>query len=740
MNRKVIVFQVVFVFLSFFSLNAAKQLIHIECSDISLILRQEDNLKISIVYFGNKFEGTDALLTKSYQRRPDNEEEFSPALYPAYGGRYYMEPVLKVSLPNGVETCDFIIDSIVQPHAGSTGISRTVLILKDKKYPLKVDVVLDAYTAENVITQKIKVRNYFAAPIVLERFYASYMPVFADQYFLTQFNGTWANEMQCNEILLTQGTRVIESKKGVRTTQSENPSFMLSLDTEAQPDRGEIILGSLAWSGNYKINFELDEFNSLNILAGINPYASSYKLESMKSFTTPQMIWTYSNTGYGRASRNLHDWARNYVLRNGNQVGKVVLNSWEGAYFSFDEKTIKNMIDNAAEMGVETFVLDDGWFGNDYPRNSDRQGLGDWQVNKKKLPKGIDDLAAYAVSKGLKFGIWIEPEMVNPQSNLAKEKPEWIVKSPGREITTLRNQWVLDLTNPDVQDFVFGVFKNTVSLSSDISYIKWDANRYIESFGSSYLPEDKQSHFWIEYVHGLYSVYERIVKAFPDIEIQLCASGGGRLEYGALPFHNEFWASDNTDPFTRIFIQYATNIIYPPKATASHVSISPNHQTGNSSSIKFRFDVAMMGRLGLELQPEDLTEKELGFLKKSIKKYKELRHITHLGDWFPLKSPYASDKYTATQFVTKDKSEALFFSYSLDYHGRTWMPNFVLQGLDPNKTYKVTEINVLDKYYFWGTTKTFTGDYLMKVGVNLNLLLRGESCVLHLQEQPTPVF
>lgn len=734
MRIKIILFQTFFIFLSVFSMQAANQLINIECSDISLILRKEENLKISIVYFGNKFKGADALITKRFQSRPDNEDEFSPALYPAYGGRYYMEPALKVSLPNGVETCDLIIDSIIQPNAGSDDISRTVLVLKDKKYPLKVDVILDAYKNENVITQKIKIRNYFADCIVLERFYSSYMPVFADQYFLTQFNGTWANEMQCNEIQLIQGTRVIESKKGVRTTQSENPSFMLSLNREAQPNCGEVILGSLAWTGNYKINFELDEFNALNILAGINPYASSYKLESMKSFTTPQMIWTYSNTGYGQASRNLHDWARKYALRNGNQVGKIVLNSWEGAYFSFDEKIIKNMVDNAAEMGVETFVLDDGWFGNDYPRNSDHQGLGDWQVNKKKLPKGINDLAAYAVSKGLKFGIWIEPEMVNPQSKLAKKKPEWIVKSPGREITTLRHQWVLDLTNPDVQDFVFGVFKNTVSLSSNISYIKWDANRYIESFGSSYLPDDKQSHFWIEYVRGLYSVYERIVKTFPNIEIQLCASGGGRLEYGALPFHNEFWASDNTDPFSRIFIQYATNLIYPPKATASHVSISPNHQTGNNSSIKFRFDVAMMGRLGIELQPKNLTEDELKFLKGSIVQYKELRHITHLGDWYPIKSPYSLDKYAATQFVTKDKLESLFFAFSLDYHGRTWMPNFVLKGLDSTKKYMVTEINVLDKTHFWGNNKVFTGDYLMKVGVNLNLLLRGESCVIYIKQ------
>ena len=596
-------------------------------------------------------------------------------------------------------------------------------------------MIFDAYWNENSITQQVEITNNEKGNITLERFYSSYLPVSASQYYLTHFNGTWANEMQMSQSLLAQGTTVIESKKEVRATQSENPSFMVSIDKEAQPDCGEVILGALAWSGNFKINFEVDESNRLNILSGINPFASSYPLAPKKVLLTPKMIWTYSSNGYGQASRNMHDWSRNYALRSGDQLGKIILNSWEGAYFTFDEKVIKGMIDNAAEMGIETFVLDDGWFGNEFPRNSDNQGLGDWQVNKKKLPNGIDDLADYTVSKGLKFGIWIEPEMVNPKSNLAKQKPEWIVKSPNRAMPTLRNQWLLDLTNPEVQDYVYSVFKNTIQLSPNISYIKWDANRHIESFGSTYLPAKEQSRFWIDYVHGLYAVYERINKDFPTIEIQLCSSGGGRLDYGALPFHNEFWASDNTDPFSRLYIQFATNLMYPPKATASHVTISPNHQTGNTSSLKFRFDVAMMGRLGIELQPKDLSKSELNFVKQSISTYKKLRPIVAFGDWYPLHSPYNTDKYAATQFVSKDKKESLLFAFSLDFHPRTFMPNFKLAGLNKDKEYKIVEQNIVDKQSFWGNNMSFTGDYLMTVGVNLNILLRGESTLLYLQEQ-----
>ena len=725
---------IIFLITGFFTVHASNSLIQVECSNITLILRKESNDKITVVYFGNKFKGTSSILNKHFKDRPDTDEEFTPELFPAYGGRNYLEPILKLTHFDGSETCEIKFDSVVQSEI-SSNVKRTTIFLSDKVYKLNIAVIFDAYWNENSITQQVKITNNEKGNVTLERFYSSYLPVSASQYYLTHFNGTWANEMQMNQSLLTQGTTVIESKKEVRATQSENPSFMVSVDKEAQPDCGEVILGALAWSGNFKINFEVDESYRLNILSGINPFASSYPLAPKQVLVTPKMIWTYSSSGYGQASRNMHDWSRKYALRGGNQLGKIILNSWEGAYFTFDEKVIKGMIDNAAEMGIETFVLDDGWFGNEFPRNSDNQGLGDWQVNKKKLPKGINDLADYTVSKGLKFGIWIEPEMVNPKSNLAKQKPEWIVKSPNRDMPTLRNQWLLDLTNPEVQDYVYSVFKNTIQLSPNISYIKWDANRHIESFGSTYLSAKAQSRFWIDYVYGLYAVYERINKDFPTIEIQLCASGGGRLEYGALPFHNEFWASDNTDPFSRLYIQFATNLIYPPKATASHVTISPNHQTGNTSSLKFRFDVAMMGRLGIELQPKDLSTNELNFVKQSISTYKKLRPIVAFGDWYPLHSPYNTDKYAATQFVSKDKKESLLFAFSLDFHPRTFMPNFKLAGLNKDKEYKIIEQNVVDKQSFWGNNMSFTGDYLMTVGVNLNILLRGESTLLYLQEQ-----
>lgn len=726
-------------YISFFALlfvgllcptNSNAALYRIECSNILLSVRADKSSESKIVYFGEKFHGIEPLEFKKFLHKPDTEEEYIPDLYPAYGGRNVLEPILKVTHADGSQTVELLLDSVTQDKV-SANITKTVFHFKDKVYPLYIKTIFYAYWKENVITEHTEIYSK-EKTVQLERFYSSYLPISEKEYFLCHFNGTWANEMQRNETKLNQGVYSIESKKGVRATQSDSPSFMLGIDGAPQITSGKVILGSLAWSGNFKLNFEVDETNTLNILAGVNSFGSYYTLDCNETFVTPKMIWTYSSAGYAAASRNLHDWCRNYQIYGGAQLGKIVLNSWEGAYFNYNEDTILKMIDNAADMGAELFVLDDGWFGNEYPRNSDDQGLGDWEVNNQKLPHGISYLADYTTSKGLKFGIWIEPEMVNPKSKLAQTHPDWIVKGPKRDIPTLRNQWLLDLSNPEVQNFVYNTFKQVLGLSKNISYIKWDANRHVESFGSSFLKT--QSHFWIDYVKGLYHVYDRIRQEYLNIEIQLCASGGGRVDYGALAYHNEFWPSDNTDPYSRMKIQYNTNIFFPAKATAAHVSVSPNHQSSESSPLKLRMDVAMMGRFGIELQPSNLTTEELQFLKKGIQQYKEVRHIIQLGDWYPISSPHSSDMYPGILYVSKDKSEALFFGFSSTYHPRTSMPNFKLNGLDTNIQYRVSELNQHDGGIgFWGNGYTFTGDYLKNVGVNPYLQKRGESVVLYLK-------
>jgi len=728
--------KIVFIFLfainfSIFSQN--EKLISINTSSLSLILKQDNVNKLSFKYFGSKVVNELPLLSKPMHVRGALYQIDNDA-YPAFGAQVFRENALKVVHADGNQTTELEVVGVKQENIDKDVI-RTTISLKDSFYDFFVDIIYNAYQSANVITQEVNFLNKEKSNIELENFYSSYLPVFSNQYYLTSFNGGWGSEMHTSESCLTRGTRVIESVKGIRTTLSENPSFLLSLKTPAQPNSGEVIIGALAWSGNYKINFEVEENYQLNISAGMHPFASRYKLEMNQSFKTPQMIWSFSNTGYGQASRNMHDWARKYALHDGDKSNSIVLNHWEGIEFDFDEAVIMKMIDDAATLGVETFVLDDGWFGTKYPRNDSKAGLGDWQENLKKLPHGLKGLADHAKSKGMRFGIWIEPEMVNLESELAKAHPNWIVKSKNREMPLLRSQLVLDLTNPEVQDFVYNTFKSIVDKTPNISYVKWDSNRHISSVGSEFLSDKNQSHFWIDYIKGLYSVYDRIRKTYPNLEIQDCASGGGRLDYGALKYHDEFWASDDTDPFERIFIQFGSSLIFPTQAISAHVTESPNKATGNTSSFKFRFDVSMMGRMGIELQPKHMTAKEIEFSKNAVETYKGIRDIVQLGDLYPILSPYSNGGWASQMFVTKNKKQAVFFEFSMEYHPRLNMHDVKLQGLDANKMYTVTEINKNEVSNFWGDGKVFSGEYLMNVGVNTTIFRRGESVVLLIEEK-----
>ena len=732
---KHIVFSILF--LSVFSIYIhaqEKEIIVVQTNDLSMIFTAVKNEKVAFQYWGDRINETSAFKKKGFKRQPDSNQDTDTQLYPAYGGKYYLNPALRLTHSDGVLTTELVYSGSEKKVLDENRI-ETIIHLKDNLYPVIVDVRFIAFQKENIISQSVTVINEGKKNLSVENIASSYLPLHAQSYYLTHFHGTWAAEMQMTEEKLTPGVKVIESKKGVRATQSENPSYLVSLNSPAQENSGEVYAGSLAWSGNFALSFELDESGLLNILGGINPFASTYHLQPKQKLETPEMILTYSSKGKGQITRSFHDWSRKYALAHGDKIRPIILNSWEGAYFNFDEKTITDMIDNAANFGIEMFVLDDGWFGNKYPRNGDNAGLGDWQVNLKKLPHGIGYLADHAVAKGIKFGIWIEPEMVNPESELARKHPEWVVKSGKRDILPMRNQWLLDLSNPKVQDFVFNTFDQVVSQSPNISYIKWDANRHVDNVGSDYLSKDNQTHFWYDYVKGLYSVYERIRAKYPEIEIQLCSSGGGRLDFGALKFHDEFWASDNTNPLSRIFIQYGTNTFFPAIATAAHVSTSPNHQTGQMMPLKFRFDVAMTGRLGMELQPKDIIGEEYDFAKNAIKDYKLIRPIVQFGDLYRLISPYDENGWSSLMYVSKDKKQAAFFAFSLKYHDRTTFFENKLNGLDPDKNYKVTELNIKSgQHTFNGNERIFTGEYLMKVGIGMNIGNPFESTVLLLTE------
>ena len=692
----------------------AKKFVHetveIPSVEPQVIAVETENTQLLLGVLGNR-----QVVIRHYGQPVSNPSQFlefngvAAEAYPAAGGTFLGEPALHVKYADGTHNTE--LRYVGHKVESASGVAKTTIQMKDYVTGLQVNLIYEAYRKEDVISAHTEILNPGKKAVELENYASALMRLEGDDFLLTHFHGGWAYEMQTSREMLDFGTKVIESRRGTQATQTENPSFLVSLGKEFSETSGAVVAGALAWSGNFRIAFERDETGRLNILGGISPFASAYPLAGGASFETPAMLWTYSAEGAGGASRNLHRWARNYGIYGGGAVNPTLLNSWEGAYFTFNTSTLTGMIDDAAAMGLEMFVLDDGWFGEKYPRNSDRTSLGDWEPNTSKIPEGIDYLASYAHERGLKFGIWIEPEMVSGVSVLAETHPEWVVQSPGRQLYEARWQWVLDLSNPDVQDFVFDIFDRTMQLAPGIDYIKWDCNRPIYSFGSTYLGSE-QDRFYVEYVQGLYSVMRRIREKYPKVLVQCCSSGGARVDYGAMKYCNEFWTSDNTDAISRVRIQYATSMIYPACAMASHVSAVPNHQSGNITPLKMRFDMAAAGRLGMELQPKNLTPDERALADRCIKSYKGFRDVVFGGDLYRLTDPYDSDYY-AFMYVSEDKSKAVVFAFCLRYQNRaTGGHPFALQGLDPSRSYKVTEQNV-DSSCWWGNGKSFTGDFLM---------------------------
>ena len=397
------------------------------------------------------------------------------------------------------------------------------------------------------------------------------------------------------------------------------------------------------------------------------------------------------------------------------------------------------MMESFSALGGELFVMDDGWFGNKYSRDRGNSSLGDWTVNKKKLPLGIEGLIASAQKHKIKFGIWIEPEMSNTKSELFEKHPDWILKCKHRPLSTGRGetQVVLDMTNPEVQDFVFNVIDNLMTSYPNINYMKWDANSSMLDYGSSYLPKEKQSHLYIEYHRGLNKVLERIRAKYPQLVLQACAGGGGRINYGMLPYFDEFWTSDDTDALQRIYLQWGVSSFYPAIAMAAHVSADKNHQTGRLLPLKFRFDVAMSGRLGMEIQPKDMNEADKAFSQRAIATYKDIRPVVQFGDLYRLISPYDNKGVASLMYSTPGKDKAVFYAYKMAHFINMTIPNVKMSGLDPQKKYRLTDLTPLDKNKPCTLhNKTISGKILMEEGIALQTLLKNEysSVTLGLQE------
>lgn len=703
----------------------ADKYVRISTDNTALLYKVNGKNRLEQVYYGKTLSQPDELTKAPLE---------GVTAYTTFGTNYEFEPALKVTHADGNTSTElgYVKDECVKEKEG---ITHYVISLKDEHYDFFVDLHLQAYEKEDIIKQWVEIRNGEKKPVVMDCFASSDLTLNSESYYVTEFCGNWAQEMQMNEQKLVPGIKIIDSKLGVRTNQYTHPCFMVSLRQPARESEGEVIGATLAWPGNFRFAFEVNNRNRLRVLSGVNPFASAYTLEKVEVFTTPALLYTYSTEGTGDVSRRFHRWARQYGIKNGDKERTVLLNNWEATYFDFDQEKLVKIIDDAAKMDFELFLLDDGWFGNKYPRNSDTQGLGDWQVNHKKLPNGLSFLAEECHKRNLKFGIWVEPEMVSPKSELYEKHPDWVIAQPYRERTTQRNQLILDLCNPKVQEFVYNTVDQLLAANPGIDYVKWDCNRFVANPGSSYLPASKQSHIWIDYSRALLDILKKVNQKYPHVIFMGCAGGGGRIDYSTMPYFDEYWISDNNDPLQRIYTQWGATHFFPAIGLASHVSVVPNHISGRTTPLKYRFDVAMSAKLGMDLQPSQMTPEEKEFSKRAIATYKEIRPVVLHGDLYRLLSPYTEDR-AALMYVSENRDKAIVFNFMIRRETSPNKQTIYLKGLDPRANYKISEINRVGN---WSRSKdyqdkSFSGEYLMTVGLTFPMYNEYESVVLQIDK------
>ncbi|WP_240348080.1 alpha-galactosidase [Longitalea arenae] len=717
-------------FVFFLQANAFSQniIIPVETQHSALVLQTNSNNNLNIVYLGAKLSDKKEYEAITAQYKQTSEYTgVSNAAYPASGSRNLFEPAITVTHADGNNSLDL---QYVRHETKKLDENQSLLTvtLKDPVYDLEVRLFYKTYFKEDVTEQWSEIKHNEKGNVVLHKFASAALYLKAESYWLRQYHGDWAKEMQPEESRLTHGIKTLDSKLGTRTDLFQAPVFMVSLDKPATEEEGTVLYGALEWSGNFRIELELDNQDNLRLLAGVNNHASPYTLKPAEVFTTPAFLSVLSFRGKGGASRQLHAWARNYKLLDGKGDRLTLLNNWESTYFDFNETKLKALLKDTKALGVDLFLLDDGWFANKYPRNNDDAGLGDWQENKTKLPNGIASLVSEAQANDVKFGIWIEPEMVSPRSELYEKHPDWVVKQPNRKEYYFRNQLVLDLSNPQVQQFVFNTVDNLFIKNPKLAYIKWDCNAVVYNAYSAHLTN--QSHFYLQYVQGLYAVLQKIRKKYPTVPMMLCSGGGGRVDYAALQYFTEFWPSDNTDPLERIFMQWEYSYFYPAISSANHVT------DWGKQPIKFRTDVAMMGKLGFDIVVSKLQEKELRFCQDALKTYNTIKPIIWQGEQYRLQDP-VSNAVAAVLYLNEQKTSGVIFNYLVNnrYGAGSERP-IRLKGLDPKKRYRLKELNL-----YPGTTstidadKSYTGEFLMTIGYNPDVKAERASVVLELKAE-----
>jgi alpha-galactosidase len=628
----------------------------------------------------------------------ENEE------FPGWGGPRFYESALKIARADGNR--DLVLKYVSHRLQGND----LDISLKDIRDAVEVTLHYRVYPDHGIIRRSATIRNGTAAPITLDSAQSAtwYLPA-GEGYQLTYLSGRWAAETQVNHEPIHEGAKVLESRKG-HTSHNFNPWFAIDAGDAAE-ESGRVWFGALAWSGNWRITVEQTPYRQVRVTGGYNTFDFAYPLKPGETLDTPAFFAGVSDQGFGGASRAMHRFEREQIFPGGAQsrLRPVLYNSWEATTFAVDESGQKALADKAAKLGIELFVVDDGWFG---ARNNDRAGLGDWTVNRQKFPNGLKPLIDHVNALGMDFGLWVEPEMVNANSDLYRAHPDWVIHFKDRPRSELRNQMVLNLARSDVKEYIFGVL-DKLATENNIRYFKWDMNRAVSEPGWPDAGPVEQRKLWVDYVRNLYEIIDRLRAKHPKLEIESCSGGGGRIDLGILQRVEEVWPSDNTEAFDRLRIQEGFTMAYAPKIMSAWVTDVPN-MNGRSTSLSYRFLTMMQGALGVGANLNKFTDQDNTVATRMIALYKRIRPTIQGGELYRLFSP-RSGEFTANQYVAADGKQSVVFAFRHSQQYNLAAPTIHLHGLDEKGIYKVEATDGKAPAGQW------SGAYLMRVGLNVNL-------------------
>lgn len=667
------------------------------------------------VYWGEAVDARECgyLLKSHHHSSFDAEVEREMEEYGCWGGSSYVEPCLKARFHDGVRDLKM---AFIGFEIQST--DTLVVHLKDIYYDFAVNIHYRVVYHLDLIERHVEVLNQSKEDIVIEQLMSAAwtLPSLSD-YRLTHISGRWAGEFQLRETILSEGKKTLESRRGF-TGPHANPWFAID-NGKADEVSGKVWFGVLGWSGNWKIVMEKSNFNHVRVVGGINDFDSSFLLQAGEVFTSPSFVGGFTSSGFGDMSRKLHTYQREAILPSKAQR-RVLYNSWEATYFNVDAKGQMELAQSAARLGVELFVVDDGWFGS---RNSDKAGLGDWYVNPDKFPNGLHELIDEVTNLGMDFGIWVEPEAVNPDSDLYRKHPDWVYQFPTREGTQLRNEYTLNIGKPEVKQFILDFMTELLS-TYQITFIKWDMNRTITEPGTNDECQNPNHAIWVKHVQSIYEIWAELRKRFPGVEFESCAGGGARIDFGILRYADQVWPSDNTDAFDRLSIQEGFSYVYSPQVMMCWVTESPHSLNGRKLPLSFRFHSAMMGGLGIGANLKHWTEDEFQEASSFIQLYKQIRPIISAGNLYRLQSIRESN-FTAVQYISTDGSEAVVFIFLHAQRFATELPRIHLQGLEHDVDYQVIGIE--------NEPLQFKGKNLMHVGIKVRLTGDFDSKMLRLK-------